>query len=37
MKVLVACEASQRVCKGLREAGQEAYSWDVKMCFGGND
>ena len=36
MKVLVACEASQRVCKAFREAGHEAYSCDVQMCSGGH-
>ena len=36
MKVLVACEARQRVCKAFREAGHEAYSCDVQMCSGGH-
>ncbi len=29
MKVLVACEESQEVCKAFRERGHEAYSCDV--------
>ena len=29
LKVLVACEESQRVCAALRELGHEAYSCDV--------
>ena len=36
MKVLVACEASQRVCVAFRERGHEAYSCDVQMCSGGH-
>lgn len=35
MKVLVACEESQRVCKAFRERGHEAYSCDVMECSGG--
>lgn len=34
MKVLVACEESQRVCIAFRERGHEAYSCDVKECSG---
>lgn len=35
MKVLVACEESQAVCKAFRELGHEAYSNDVQECSGG--
>lgn len=36
MKVLVACEESQTVCKAFRELGHEAYSNDVIECSGGH-
>lgn len=36
MKVLVACEESQTVCKAFRELGHEAYSCDVQECSGGH-
>lgn len=36
MKVLVACEESQRVCKAFREKGHEAYSCDIVECSGGH-
>ena len=36
MKVLVACEESQRVCKAFRERGHEAYSCDIIECSGGH-
>jgi hypothetical protein len=36
MKVLVACEESQAVCKAFREKGHEAYSCDVIECSGGH-
>ena len=36
MKVLVACEESQRVCTEFRKLGHEAYSCDIKPCSGGN-
>lgn len=36
MKVLVACEESQTVCKAFREKGHEAYSCDVIECSGGH-
>ena len=36
MKVLVACEESQRVCKAFREKGHEAYSCDIQECSGGH-
>lgn len=35
MKVLVACEESQRVCKSFREKGHEAYSCDILKSSGG--
>ena len=35
MKVLVACEESQRVCAAFRELGHEAYSCDIQECSGG--
>lgn len=35
MKVLVACEESQVVCKAFRERGHEAYSCDIIECSGG--
>lgn len=35
MKVLVACEESQRVCTAFRELGHEAYSCDIQECSGG--
>lgn len=36
MKVLVACEESQVVCKAFREKGHEAYSCDIIECSGGH-
>lgn len=36
MKVLVACEESQEVCKAFREKGNEAYSCDIQECSGGH-
>lgn len=35
MKILVACEESQAVCKAFREKGHEAYSCDIIDCSGG--
>ena len=35
MKILVACEESQRVCLAFREKGHEAYSCDIEFCSGG--
>lgn len=35
MKVLVACEESQTVCKAFRALGHEAYSNDILRCGGG--
>lgn len=36
MRVLVACEESQRVCTAFRERGHEAYSCDLVRCSGGH-
>ena len=36
MKVLVACEESQAVCKAFRAKGHEAYSCDIIECSGGH-
>ena len=36
LKVLVACEESQRVCSAFREEGHEAYSCDIVECSGGH-
>lgn len=36
MKILVACEESQEVCKAFREKGHEAYSCDIQECSGGH-
>jgi len=36
MRVLVACEESQVVCKAFREKGHEAYSCDIIDCSGGH-
>lgn len=36
MKVLVACEESQAVCKEFRRLGHEAYSCDIIECSGGH-
>lgn len=36
MKVLVACEESQAVCKEFRRLGHEAYSCDIIPCSGGH-
>lgn len=35
MKVLIACEESQEVCKAFRERGHEAFSCDIQNCSGG--
>lgn len=35
MRILVACEESQVVCKELRLKGHEAYSCDIEPCSGG--
>ena len=36
MKVLIACEESQEVCKAFRALGHEAYSCDILECSGGH-
>lgn len=36
MRVFVACEESQEVCKAFRERGHEAYSCDIQPCSGGH-
>lgn len=35
MRILVACEESQRVMKEFRKLGHEAYSCDILPCSGG--
>ena len=36
MKILVACEESQRVCNEFRKLGHKAYSCDILPCSGGH-
>ena len=36
MKILVACEESQRVTVAFRNKGHEAYSCDIQECSGGH-
>lgn len=36
MKVLIACEESQTVCKTFRARGHEAYSCDIQEPSGGH-
>jgi len=36
MRILIACEESQEVCKAFRAKGHEAYSCDVLPCSGGH-
>ena len=36
MKVLIACEESQEVCKEFRALGHEAYSCDIQEPSGGH-
>lgn len=36
MKILVACEESQRVCAAFRKRGHETYSCDILECSGGH-
>lgn len=36
MRVLIACEESQTVCKAFRIKGHEAYSCDIIECSGGH-
>lgn len=37
LRVLVACEESQRVCIEFRRLGHEAYSCDIELCSGGHE
>ena len=34
MRILIACEESQAVCKAFRKKGHEAYSCDIQTCSG---
>ena len=36
MRVLVACEESQEVCKAFRAKGHEAFSCDIQECSVGH-
>ena len=36
MRVLIACEESQTVCRAFRARGHEAYSADLQPCSGGH-
>lgn len=36
VRVLVACEESQAICKAFREKGHESYSCDIVPCSGGH-
>ncbi len=36
MKILIACEESQEVCKAFRKLGHEALSCDILPCSGGH-
>jgi len=36
MKILIACEESQAVCKAFRKEGHDAYSCDILPCSGGH-
>ncbi len=36
MRILVACEESQRVCVAFRQRGHEAFSCDLEPCSGGH-
>lgn len=36
LKVLIACEESQEVCKAFRARGHEAYSCDIQEPSGGH-
>jgi len=36
MRVLIACEESQAVCKEFRKLGADAYSCDIQPCSGGH-
>lgn len=36
VRILVACEESQEVCKAFRAKGHEAFSCDIQECSGGH-
>jgi len=36
MRILIACEESQVVCKAFKKKGHEAYSCDIEPCSGGH-
>lgn len=36
MKVLIACEESQTICKAIRANGHAAFSCDLQECSGGH-
>lgn len=36
MKILIACEESQTICKAMRAIGNECYSADLQECSGGH-
>jgi len=36
LRILIACEESQAVCKEFRDKGYEAYSCDIIPCSGGH-
>jgi hypothetical protein len=36
VKILLACEESQRVCLAFRELGHDSFSCDIKPCSGGH-
>jgi len=36
MKILIACEESQAVCKEFRKKGHDAFSCDIQDCSGGH-
>ena len=36
MKILIACEESQTVCKAFRAKGHDAFSCDILPCSGGH-
>ena len=36
MRVLIACEESQEVCKAFRAKGHNAFSCDIQECSGGH-
>lgn len=36
MRILIACEESQQVCRAFRQKNHEAYSCDLQVCSGGH-